>query len=156
MYNKLAGMTGTADTEAEEFHKVYKLPVMVIPHNKPLRRSEDPDLIYQDRKREFLAVADHIGELYEKGRPVLVGTTSIDKSVKARAALKMRKVNHQVLNAKAPRREAEIRGDGGQQGSVTIATNMAGRGTDIVLVTGCRTGRPAYHRYRASREPPDR
>ncbi len=136
MYNKLAGMTGTADTEAEEFHKVYRLPVMVIPTNKPLRRSEDPDLIYKTENAKFLAVADHIGELYEKGRPVLVGTTSIDKSERLARLLKMRKVNHQVLNAKHHEREAEIVAMAGQQGSVTIATNMAGRGTDIVLGNG--------------------
>jgi preprotein translocase subunit SecA len=136
MYDKLAGMTGTADTEAEEFHKVYRLPVMVIPTNKPLRRSEDPDLIYKTENAKFLAVADHIGELYEKGRPVLVGTTSIDKSERLARLLKMRKVNHQVLNAKHHEREAEIVAMAGQQGSVTIATYMAGRGTDIVLGNG--------------------
>jgi preprotein translocase subunit SecA len=133
MYNKLAGMTGTADTEAEEFHKVYKLPVMVIPTNKPLRRSEYPDLIYKTENAKFLAVADRIGELFEKGRPVLVGTTSIDKSERLARLLKMRKINHQVLNAKHHEREAEIVAQAGQRGSVTIATNMAGRGTDIVL-----------------------
>jgi preprotein translocase subunit SecA len=136
MYNKLAGMTGTADTEAEEFHKVYKLPVMVIPTNKPLRRSEYPDLIYKTENAKFLAVADRIGELSEKGRPVLVGTTSIDKSERLARLLKMRKINHQVLNAKHHEREAEIVAQAGQRGGVTIATNMAGRGTDIVLGQG--------------------
>jgi len=133
MYNKLAGMTGTADTEAEEFHKVYTLPVVVIPTNKPLRRMEHPDLIYKTENAKFLAVADRIAELYEKGQPVLVGTTSIDKSEKLARLLKMRKINHQVLNAKHHEREAEIVAGAGQEGSVTIATNMAGRGTDIVL-----------------------
>ncbi len=133
MYNKLAGMTGTADTEAEEFHKVYRLPVMVIPTNKPLRRSEYPDLIYKTENGKFLAVADKIAELNEQGRPVLVGTTSIDKSERLARLLKMRKIDHQVLNAKHHEREAEIVAQAGQQGSVTIATNMAGRGTDIVL-----------------------
>ena len=136
MYEKLAGMTGTADTEAEEFHKVYRLPVMVIPTNRPLRRSEYPDLIYKTENAKFLAVADKIAELNEKGRPVLVGTTSIDKSEKLARLLKMRKITHQVLNAKHHEREAEIVAEAGQRGSVTIATNMAGRGTDIVLGSG--------------------
>ncbi len=136
MYDKLAGMTGTADTEAEEFHKVYKLPVMVIPTNKPLRRSEYPDLIYKTENAKFLAVADKIAELNGKGRPVLVGTTSIDKSEKLARLLKMRKINHQVLNAKHHEREAEIVAEAGRRDSVTIATNMAGRGTDIVLGSG--------------------
>ncbi len=133
MYEKLAGMTGTAETEAEEFYKVYKLPVMVIPANRPLRRSEYPDLIYKTENAKFLAVANKVTELFEEGRPVLVGTTSIDKSEKLSRLLKMRKINHQVLNAKHHEREAEIVALAGQAKNVTIATNMAGRGTDIVL-----------------------
>jgi preprotein translocase subunit SecA len=133
MYDKLAGMTGTADTEAEEFYKVYKLPVMVIPTNRPLRRDEHPDLIYKTENAKFLAVADKVAELFGKGQPVLVGTTSIDKSERLSRLLRMRKIEHQVLNAKHHEREAEIVAMAGQFKGVTIATNMAGRGTDIVL-----------------------
>ncbi|MBN1571678.1 MAG: preprotein translocase subunit SecA [Deltaproteobacteria bacterium] len=133
MFEKLAGMTGTADTEAEEFNKVYKLDVMVIPTNRPLRRDEYSDLIYKTENGKFLAVADEIAELNREGRPVLVGTTSIEKSEKLSRLLKMRKIPHLVLNAKHHEREAEIVSGAGQYGAVTIATNMAGRGTDIVL-----------------------
>ena len=133
MYNKLSGMTGTADTEAEEFNKVYGLEVVVIPTNRPLRRDEYSDLIYKTENGKFLAVADMILDLHNEGRPVLVGTTSIDKSEKLSRLLKMRKIPHQVLNAKQHAREAEIVTLAGQTGAVTIATNMAGRGTDIVL-----------------------
>ena len=133
MFDKLAGMTGTADTEAEEFKKVYDLEVAVIPTNKPLRRAEYYDLIYKTENGKFLAVADKIAELNQEGRPVLVGTTSIEKSERLGRLLKMRKIKHQVLNAKHHEREAEIITQAGQMGGVTIATNMAGRGTDIVL-----------------------
>ena len=133
LFEKLAGMTGTADTEAEEFAKVYNLEVLVIPTNKPLRRHEYSDVIYKTESGKFLAVADEIAELHNDGRPVLVGTTSIEKSEKLSRLLKLRKIPHQVLNAKHHEREAEIVAGAGQRGSVTIATNMAGRGTDIVL-----------------------
>ncbi len=133
MYDKLAGMTGTADTEAAEFAEIYNLDVMVIPTNRVLVRTNYPDVIYRTEREKFDAVVEEIAELYEKGRPVLVGTTSIEKSEKLSALLKRRGVPHQVLNAKYHEREAEIVAQAGRYKSVTIATNMAGRGTDILL-----------------------
>ena len=133
MYKKLAGMTGTAETEAPEFDKIYKLEVMVIPTNKPLRRLENADIVYRTEPEKYKAVADHIEELHEKGQPVLVGTTSIEKSERLAEILKKRAVKHVVLNAKYHEREAEIVAQAGRYGMVTIATNMAGRGTDILL-----------------------
>ncbi|MFQ5585571.1 MAG: preprotein translocase subunit SecA [Thermodesulfobacteriota bacterium] len=133
MYDKLAGMTGTADTEAAEFNDIYKLDVMVIPTNKPMIREDHPDLIYKTEKEKFNAVIDEIVEWHEKGRPVLVGTISIEKSERIGAMLGRRGVPHHVLNAKHHEREAEIVAQAGRMGAVTIATNMAGRGTDIVL-----------------------
>ncbi len=136
MYNKLAGMTGTADTEAAEFNSIYNLEVMVIPTNRAMRRIDSPDVIYKTKKAKYNAVCDEIAELYEKKVPALVGTISIENSELLSSLLKKRGVPHQVLNAKQHEREAEIVAQAGQPGSVTIATNMAGRGTDIVLGPG--------------------
>ncbi|MDP2916598.1 MAG: preprotein translocase subunit SecA, partial [Dehalococcoidia bacterium] len=133
MYEKLAGMTGTAATEAEEFHKIYKLEVLVIPTNKPMIREYFPDRIYKDEKAKFQAAAKEIEELSKQGRPVLVGTTSIEKSVNLSELLKGRGVPHQVLNAKLHEKEAAIIAQAGVPGAVTVATNMAGRGVDIIL-----------------------
>ena len=133
MYEKLAGMTGTADTEAIEFKKIYKLDVMVIPTNMPMVRSDHADSIYKTEREKFEAVVDEIKELNEMGRPVLVGTISIDKSEKLSKMLKKRGIRHHVLNAKHHQKEAEIVAQAGRKNAVTISTNMAGRGTDIVL-----------------------
>jgi preprotein translocase subunit SecA len=133
MYKKLAGMTGTAETEAAEFQKIYKLDVTVIPTNKPLLRVENPDLVYRTEKEKYFASADEIAKLNEKGQPVLVGTTSIEKSERLSDLLKKKGIKHVVLNAKYHEKEAEIVAQAGRRGAVTIATNMAGRGTDILL-----------------------
>ncbi len=133
MYKKLAGMTGTAETEATEFDKIYRLEVMVIPTNKPLLRLENPDVVYRTEKEKYFAAADEIQKLHETGQPVLVGTTSIEKSERLSELLKKKGVKHWVLNAKQHEKEAEIVAQAGRKGMVTIATNMAGRGTDILL-----------------------
>ena len=133
MYDKLAGMTGTAETEAPEFEKIYKLQVNVIPTNQPLIRDEHEDVIYRTEREKFIAVVDEIRECNAQGRPVLVGTTSIEKSERLSTLLKRKRIKHVVLNAKYHEREAEIISQAGKRGSVTIATNMAGRGTDIIL-----------------------
>ena len=133
MYAKLSGMTGTADTEAEEFHKIYNLEVIVIPPNRPLLRPDFPDVVYKTEKEKFAAVIEEIKGLHEKGQPVLVGTISIEKSEVLSELLKKQGVPHNVLNAKQHEKEAEIVAQAGRKGMVTIATNMAGRGTDIVL-----------------------
>jgi preprotein translocase subunit SecA len=133
MYDKLAGMTGTAETEAEEFAKIYKLDVTVIPTNRPLLRVNFPDVVYKTEREKFDAVAKDIIARHEKGQPVLVGTVSIEKSEAVAKLLKKRGVRHEVLNAKYHEREAEIVAQAGRAGAVTIATNMAGRGTDILL-----------------------
>ncbi len=138
MYDKLAGMTGTADTEAAEFKKIYDLDVIVIPTNEPMMRLEYPDVIYKTEAEKFKAVAEEIKQLYNKGQPVLVGTISIDKSEKLNRMLTKLKIKHEVLNAKNHEREAEIVANAGQKGHVTISTNMAGRGTDIVLGEGVK------------------
>lgn len=136
MYEKLAGMTGTADTEAAEFNNIYKLDVIVIPTDKKMIRNEFPDAIYKTEREKFEAVVEEIKELYEKGQPVLVGTISIEKSEMLSKMLERAKVPHSVLNAKHHQREAEIIAQAGQAKTVTISTNMAGRGTDIVLGEG--------------------
>ena len=133
MYKKLAGMTGTAETEAAEFDKIYRLEVVVIPTNKPMRRVENPDMVYRTEKEKYFASADEIQKIAEKGQPILVGTTSVEKSERLSDILKKKGVKHVVLNAKYHEKEAEIVAQAGRKGAITIATNMAGRGTDILL-----------------------
>jgi len=133
MYKKLAGMTGTAETEADEFEKIYRLEVLVIPTNRTLLRIENPDIVYRTEKEKYFAAADEIQRLHESEQPVLVGTTSIEKSERLSELLKKKGIRHVVLNAKYHEREAEIVAQAGRKGMVTIATNMAGRGTDILL-----------------------
>ena len=133
MYDKLAGMTGTAMTEADEFMEIYKLDVIEIPTNKPVQRVDHHDVVYKTEKAKFNAVIENIVECHEKGQPVLVGTISIEKSELLSQMLKRRGIRHEVLNAKYHEKEAEIVAQAGQYGAVTIATNMAGRGTDIML-----------------------
>jgi preprotein translocase subunit SecA len=136
MYEKLAGMTGTADTEAEEFKSIYKLEVMVIPTHKKMIRLDHPDVIYQTADEKFRAAVEDIKDCHHRGQPVLVGTTSIEKSEYLSKLLKREGIAHEVLNAKQHEKEAQIIAQAGQKGMVTIATNMAGRGTDIVLGEG--------------------
>lgn len=138
MYNKLAGMTGTAETEAGEFWDIYKLDVMVIPTNRPIARQDKEDLVYKTAREKYGAVIEEIVKLTEQGRPVLVGTTSVEISELLSRMLKMKNIKHNVLNAKLHQREAEIVAGAGQKGAVTIATNMAGRGTDIKLGPGVK------------------
>jgi len=133
MYHKLSGMTGTAETEAGEFWEIYELDVVVIPTNRPIARSDDQDMVYKTMREKFNAVVEETVRLTEAGRPVLVGTTSVEISEVLSRMLNMRKIKHQVLNAKQHQREAEVVAEAGKPGTVTIATNMAGRGTDIKL-----------------------
>ncbi|MBI2849588.1 MAG: preprotein translocase subunit SecA [Chloroflexi bacterium] len=140
MYNKLSGMTGTALTEAEEFHKIYKLEVVVIPTNEPMIRQDYSDRIYKDQQFKFKAVVNEVGELHKKGQPVLIGTVSIEKSEVLSELMTRKGIPHQVLNAKQHEKEAGIIAQAGRLGAVTVATNMAGRGVDIVL-GGNPTGR---------------
>ena len=165
MYGKLAGMTGTALTEAEEFFKVYGLEVLEVPTNAPMVREDHPDFVYKTHAGKFKAVVDHIEELNAEGRPVLVGTTSIERSEQLSGLLRRRGIKHEVLNAKNHEREAQIVAEAGKPGAVTVSTNMAGRGTDIILGGdpssetepgawqrargGRRQGRPLRHRHRA-------
>ncbi|MDD7655915.1 MAG: preprotein translocase subunit SecA [Veillonellaceae bacterium] len=136
MYNKLSGMTGTAKTEEDEFLKIYKLPVIVIPTNRPIARIDHPDVIYKTKRAKYKAVANDVEAIHQKGQPVLIGTTSINQSEELSRILSQRNIPHNVLNAKFHEQEAEIIADAGQKSAVTIATNMAGRGTDIKLGEG--------------------
>ena len=133
MYKKLAGMTGTAETEAEEFFKIYKLDVMVIPTHHPIARTDYPDVVYKTEAGKFRAIADEVEEKYTKGQPVLIGTTSVEKSQLVHEQLKRRGIAHEILNAKNHAQEALIIAQAGKKGSVTVSTNMAGRGVDIKL-----------------------
>jgi preprotein translocase subunit SecA len=133
MYHKLAGMTGTAYTEREEFHKIYNLDVVPIPTNKPIIRDDMPDQVYATEEAKFMAVVREVKELHAEGRPVLIGTTSVETSERVSALLKQAGIRHAVLNAKQHAREASIVAQAGRKGAVTVATNMAGRGTDILL-----------------------
>lgn len=133
LYEKLAGMTGTAQTEAEEFHQIYKLDVVEVPPNRPIIRDDLPDRIYKSEQAKFIAITEKVKELHEKGQPVLIGTSSIGKNELLGQLLTKAKIPHQVLNAKNNEKEAAIVAQAGQKGAVTLATNIAGRGTDIVL-----------------------
>jgi len=133
LYNKLGGMTGTADTEASEFHSTYKLGVIQIPTNKPVRRTDHEDVVYTTERAKFTAVANELMEYHERGQPVLVGTTSVEKSNAIAKILKKKGVPHAVLNAKQHEKEAYVVAQAGRKGAITVSTNMAGRGTDIIL-----------------------
>ena len=136
LYRGLSGMTGTAKTEEDEFKQIYGLPVLVMPTNRPLAREAKPDRIFRTEKAKFEAITEEVAELHGQGRPVLIGTNSIEKSERLSALLKARKLDHHVLNAKYHEQEADIVTDAGQHGAITVATNMAGRGTDIKLGEG--------------------
>ena len=133
MYDKLAGMTGTAATEAEEFHKIYKLDVVIIPTHRPMVRKDHSDVVYKTQRAKYVAVAEEVARIHQTGQPVLVGTTSIDHNEIISDLLKRKGVPHQVLNAKNHEKEAMIISEAGKKGAVTVATNMAGRGVDIIL-----------------------
>ncbi|MED5812341.1 preprotein translocase subunit SecA [Mycolicibacterium sp. 050232] len=133
LYNKLSGMTGTAETEAAELHEIYKLGVVPIPTNRPMVRADQSDLIYKTEEAKYIAVVDDVSERYEKGQPVLIGTTSVERSEYLSRQFTKRKIPHNVLNAKYHEQEANIIAEAGRLGAITVATNMAGRGTDIVL-----------------------
>jgi preprotein translocase subunit SecA len=152
MYHKLAGMTGTAETEASEFWSIYKLDVVSIPTNIPAIRIDDQDLVYKTKREKFGAVIDAIVDLREKGRPVLCGTTSVEVSELLSRMLRQKNIPHNVLNAKQHAREAQVVAEAGLTGAVTIATNMAGRGTDIKLSPEVKAAGGFSHiRYRKAR-----
>ncbi len=138
MYHKLAGMTGTAETEAKEFWDIYELDVVVIPTNRPIARKDMDDMVYKTAREKYTAVIEEVADLVEKGRPVLVGTTTVEISELLSRMLQMKGIKHNVLNAKQHQKESEIVADAGAKGAVTIATNMAGRGTDIKLQEGVK------------------
>ncbi len=138
MYDKLSGMTGTAETEETEFFQIYGLEVVVIPTNRPVRRVDKHDLIYKTRSEKYKAILDEVERQHERGLPILVGTVNVDVSETLSRMLKRRGFRHEVLNAKYHQREAEIVAQAGQPGAITIATNMAGRGTDIKLGPGVK------------------
>src|SRR3989442_1914532 len=142
VYDKLAGMTGTADTEAGEFAKIYNLDVVVIPTNRHLIRPDFPDVVYRTEKEKFNAIVDEIMDCHQRGQPVLVGTISIEKSERLAGYLVRHGIKHNVLNAKHHEKEAEIIAQAGRKGAVTIATNMTGRPTDLLL--GGNTEIPFY------------
>src|SRR5258707_1497312 len=146
MYEKLSGMTGTAETEETEFHDIYKLNVVVIPTNRPVRRVDKHDLVYKTRKEKYDAIMEEVERQHKRGLPVLVGTTNVEVSETLARILKRRGLKHEVLNAKFHQREAEIVAQAGQPGSITIATNMAGRGTDIKLGPGVKKGQACGHK----------
>jgi preprotein translocase subunit SecA len=133
LYKKLSGMTGTADTEAAEFHSTYKLDVVIIPTNKPIVRSDNEDVVYKTEREKFTAVIKELMEFHERGQPVLVGTTSVEKSAAIAKILQKRGIPHNVLNAKHHAKEAQVIAQAGRKGAITVSTNMAGRGTDIIL-----------------------
>ncbi|HNY56418.1 MAG TPA: preprotein translocase subunit SecA, partial [Chitinophagales bacterium] len=138
MYHKLCGMTGTAETEAAEFWEIYKLDTVVVPTNKATLRDDREDLIFKTKREKYTAIIEEIIKLREEGRPVLVGTTNVEVSELLSKMLSMRKIPHNVLNAKQHQREAEVVAQAGLSGQITIATNMAGRGTDIKLGQGIK------------------
>src|SRR5205085_5967303 len=143
LYEKLAGMTGTAETEENEFHEIYKLDVSVIPTNKPVVRDDRQDLIYKTRREKYNAIVDETKRLHGLSYPVLVGTTSVEASETLARLFQRAGLKHNVLNAKYHQREAEIVAGAGQPGAITIATNMAGRGTDIKLYGDVRDAKPS-------------
>src|SRR6266568_7652111 len=153
LYGKLSGMTGTAQTEAEELHKIYKLEVVSIPTNKPMVRRDAPDFVYKNETGKFKAVVEQIAELHNEGKPILVGTVSIEKSERVSQLLNLKGIPHEVLNAKNHEREAGIIAQAGRKGAVTVATNMAGRGVDILL--GGNPEGLAKHEWEASGEEKD-
>ncbi|HEX8792479.1 MAG TPA: preprotein translocase subunit SecA [Polyangiaceae bacterium] len=154
LYKKLSGMTGTADTEATEFHETYKLGVVTIPTNKPMIRADNQDVVYKTEREKFTAVIAELLECHEKGQPVLVGTTSVEKSAAIASLLKKKKVPHAVLNAKHHEREAFVIAQAGRKGAITVSTNMAGRGTDILL--GGNAEMIAKLEFRESGRDPDK